>query len=111
GYSANRQVARSRKPDSPASEPGELTRVATPGAATIEALAHLLDVPAAATAKAVLYTAEGGPHDTDLIFAVVRGDTELNETKLAKAAQAARLRPATEEEIRAAGAEPGYASP
>ena len=51
------------------------------------------------------------------IFGVVRGDMELNENKLANALAAAgrgpvtALRPATEEEIRAVGAVPGYASP
>lgn len=45
------------------------------------------------------------------IFAVVRGDMEVNETKLANAVKASDLRPATEEEIRSVGAEPGYASP
>jgi prolyl-tRNA synthetase len=36
---------------------------------------------------------------------------EANETKLANAAGAKALRPATEEEVRAVGAEPGYGSP
>jgi prolyl-tRNA synthetase len=45
------------------------------------------------------------------IFAVVRGDTAVNETKLANALKAKALRPATDEEIRAIGAVPGYASP
>lgn len=45
------------------------------------------------------------------VFAVVRGDSECSETKLAAAVHADALRPATEEEIRAAGAVPGYASP
>ena len=36
---------------------------------------------------------------------------EVNETKLANAVQARALRPATDEEIRAIGAEPGYGSP
>jgi len=42
---------------------------------------------------------------------VVRGDMEVNETKLSNAVKAKELRPASEEEIRAVGAEPGYASP
>jgi len=46
-----------------------------------------------------------------LVFAVVRGDMELNETKLANAVGALALRPAHAEEIRAIGAEPGYGSP
>jgi prolyl-tRNA synthetase len=41
----------------------------------------------------------------------VRGDMEMNETKLAGVLAARELRPATETEIRAAGAVPGYASP
>ena len=45
------------------------------------------------------------------IFAVIRGDLELNETKLANAVGARDLRPATEEEIKAVGAVPGFASP
>jgi prolyl-tRNA synthetase len=51
------------------------------------------------------------------IFAVVRGDLEVNEAKLSNALTGAgkgaviSFRPATEEEIRAIGAEPGYASP
>jgi prolyl-tRNA synthetase len=36
---------------------------------------------------------------------------EVNETKLANAVRAKSLRPATEDEIRSVGAEPGYASP
>jgi prolyl-tRNA synthetase len=46
-----------------------------------------------------------------LVFAVVRGDMEVNETKLANSIKARSLRPATEDEIAASGAVPGYASP
>jgi prolyl-tRNA synthetase len=45
------------------------------------------------------------------VFAVVRGDMEANETKLANAVGAGELRPALSQEIRAVGAEPGYGSP
>jgi prolyl-tRNA synthetase len=51
--------------------------------------------------------AEGGK----VLFAITRGDMEVNETKLRQAAGVTALRPATEEEIRAVGAEPGYGSP
>jgi prolyl-tRNA synthetase len=47
----------------------------------------------------------------EFIFAIVRGDMEVNETKLANVVKARELRPATEAEIRATGAVPGYASP
>jgi prolyl-tRNA synthetase len=42
---------------------------------------------------------------------VIRGDLEVNETKLRKASGEGGLTPATLEQIRAIGAEPGYGSP
>ena len=110
GYTANRQVATFRKPAAEPEEQKPVERVATPRTDTIEALARLLRVPESRTAKAVFMVATLGEEER-FVFAVVRGDMELNETKLANAVGAGALRPAREEEIRAAGAEPGYASP
>ena len=116
GYAANRQVAAARLPAAEAEAPLPSEPVATPDTPTIEALAELLQVPTARTAKAVFFMAiiAGGEGEADrerFVFAVVRGDSELNETKLANAIGARDLRPARGEEIRAVGAEPGYASP
>ncbi len=116
GYSANRQVAQVGKPTPVPEDALPAEKVATPDVATIEALAEFLDVPASQTAKAVFFmaTVDGetmGDDQQKFVFAVVRGDTELNETKLANALGARDLRPAQEAEIRAVGAEPGYASP
>jgi len=117
GYAANRQVARVRKAAPEAEAPLPLERVATPGTATIDDLAAYLGVPTSRTAKAVFFMATvPDPADANatlqrFVFAVVRGDTDLNETKLANAIAARDLRPAHDEEIRAVGAEPGYASP
>lgn len=47
----------------------------------------------------------------NMILAVVRGDLEINEVKLAHLAKAYSLRHATEEEIRKIGSEPGFISP
>ena len=50
--------------------------------------------------------------DGRLVTAIVRGDYEVNETKLGNAVKAVGgIRPATVEEIKAAGMEPGYGSP
>src|SRR5262245_23395386 len=117
GYAANRQVAQVRKATPAAEAPLPLEQVATPEVATIEALATYLNIPAERTAKAVFFVAtvaDAAAKNTAtqrFVFAVVRGDMELNETKLANALGARDLRPAREEEIRAIGAEPGYASP
>jgi len=110
GYTANRQVALFRKPEAEPEERRPTEKVATPQADTIEALSALLNVPKARTAKAVFVVATVGEEER-FVFAVVRGDMELNETKLANAVGAGALRPARIEEIRAVGAEPGYASP
>ena len=62
----------------------------------------------ARTAKAAFFVTGDGR----LVTAIVRGDYEVNETKLANAVKAiGGMRPATVEEIRAAGMEPGYGSP
>lgn len=47
----------------------------------------------------------------NLILAVIRGDLDVNEVKLAHLAGAHHLRHATAEEIRALGSEPGFISP
>jgi len=114
GYSANRQVANFRKPAAVQEPPSPTTNVATPGITTIEALADFLDIPQAKTAKAVFMVATVADGDGDVdtfVFAVVRGDCAVNEMKLANIVHAKELRPATEAEIRAIGAEPGYGSP
>jgi prolyl-tRNA synthetase len=114
GYAANRQIARFRKPPVVAEELLPLEKVATPATTTIEALADLLQIPKARTAKAVFMVAtlaEGTEERTQFVFAVVRGDMDVNETKLANAVKAKELRPARPEEIEAVGAVPGYASP
>jgi prolyl-tRNA synthetase len=114
GAMANRQVARFRKTPAAEEKARPMRKVATPGATTIESLAAFLGVPRARTAKAVFMTARLGSGDEArevLVFAIVRGDLEVNETKLAHALSARDLRPATEAEIRRAGAVPGYASP
>ncbi|MDB5076415.1 MAG: proS, partial [Chloroflexi bacterium] len=94
GHAANLQVATFRK-DAPLSEDLKpLEVVETPGTQTIAALAALLDVPASRTAKAAFFQA-----GDRLIFAVVRGDMDVNETKLANAVGAGDLRLATPEEL------------
>lgn len=114
GYSANRQIALFKKTAPPVEDPLPVEKVATPQAKTIESLANFLNIPESKTAKAVFMVATipNGDEEQDVfIFAVVRGDMEMNETKLANTLKAKELRPATEEEIIAVGAVPGYASP
>jgi len=108
GYAANQQIAPLAVPAPEAEEPAAVEEVETPGAETITALADYLDVPTARTAKAAFFVTGDGR----LVTAIVRGDFEVNETKLLNAVRATGgLRPAQADEIRAAGMEPGYGSP
>ena len=114
GYAANRQIARFAKPGAVREQALPVEKVSTPETKTIEDLARFLNVPKAKTAKAVFMMAsilEGQQSVERFVFGVVRGDMELNETKLANVVGARALRPATEAEIRARGAVPGYGSP
>ena len=91
-----------------------MQKVETPGATTIASLAEFLAIPASKTAKAIFQVAtveEDGEEKERFVFAVVRGDMDINDFKLANAVKATDLRPARAEEIRAVGAEPGYGSP
>lgn len=113
-YMANRQIALFKKPEAVVEELLPMEKVATPHASTIKDLANFLDIPESKTAKMVFMVGtfvEGQEEVEKMIFAIVRGDMELNETKLANALKAKELRPAHEEEIEACGAVPGYASP
>ncbi len=107
-YAANRQVAVIPRPDPAAEDPLPLEEVETPGATTIASLAAFLDIGADRTAKAAFFVTGDGR----LVTAVVRGDHEVNETKLVNAVKATGgLRPAQIEEIKSAGMEAGYGSP
>ena len=108
GYAANRQVAVIPRGEPPVEEPLALEEVATPGTTTIATLAAFLGVGPDRTAKAAFFVTGDGRQVT----AIVRGDHEVNETKLVNAVGATGgIRPAQVEEIKAAGMEPGYGSP
>ncbi|MEO0596279.1 MAG: proline--tRNA ligase [Chloroflexota bacterium] len=114
GYAANREIATFLKPPAEAEDVAEREKVHTPATKTIQAVAEYVGVPVAKTAKAVFFTGtflEGQEEVEKLVFGVVRGDMELNETKLRNTTKAKALRPATEDEIKAVGAVAGFASP
>jgi prolyl-tRNA synthetase len=105
GYTARRDMARFRKSARSDETPLPLEKVQTPECSTIDALAQYLGVPKEKTAKALMYTRSDGK----FVFVVVRGDMQASEKKLRQ--QVGDVRAATHDEIVAAGATPGYASP
>lgn len=105
-YKANKEVARSaikfsKAPSLP------LAKIATPGKKTIEEVAQFLGQKLEETGKAVFYKTK----NNELVFAMIRGDFEVNESKLKKVLQTDDLAFADDKLIRECGAEPGYASP
>jgi len=107
GYAANAERATFVKPPQPAEPEKQIEKIPTPGTTTIEEVAALVGVPTAQTLKAVFYTTD----QQEVIFAIIRGDMEVNETKLSNQLGGAELHPASEEELKAAGIVAGYASP
>jgi prolyl-tRNA synthetase len=107
GYAANAECADFQKvPVSADSEqPLPVEEIPTPGIYTIEALADHLGIPQAKTCKAIFYSADGRP-----LFVAIRGDMEVNETKLRRAAGCVDLHYMTEVEVIDAGFVPGSAS-
>ncbi len=105
GYGANLEKAEFAKSSNPAEAPDQLEKFATPGVKTIAALAELEGVSSAKTAKAVFYAI-----DDKVYVVVIRGDYEVNETKLRNMMGGSEPRFATPEEVEAAGFVAGSAS-
>lgn len=112
-YAANTEKAEFVRPPAAAADPLPTEEVETPGATTIEDLAAFLGIDPAQTAKAVFMMAtpkEGGRGTP--VFAVVRGDLEVNEVKLMNAlGGGVDLRPMLDSEVAEYGLVAGYASP
>ena len=111
-YTAIREAARTAFDSTLAAsmmkdELDHLEAIATPNCATIADLARFCGVPESATAKAGFFDSP----ERGLIFAVIRGDREINIKKLCIVAGVANLTPARPEQINAIGAVAGYASP
>ena len=105
GYAANAEVAAFvKEPAHNAEEPKPVEEIPTPGLYTIQALADHLGLPTSKTCKAVFYLADGEP-----VFVAVRGDMDVNESKLRHALGTTDLHYMSEDEVAAAGFVPGSA--
>jgi prolyl-tRNA synthetase len=105
GYAANIEKATSGLPKTAARELGAgVEKFATPGVVTIEALSKApYSVPANRQIKTLVYIADSKP-----ILILIRGDDQLNETKLLARTGVLEARPATPEEcVATLGAKPG----
>ena len=112
-YSANSNHAISKLPD--ADEVGSWTTaqiIDTPGTHTIEELCNFLNIPASQIVKTLVYIIDKKP-----VLALIRGDKQVEETKLLNAVGGIEIRIATAGEIQdmmevnGFNAEPGFIGP
>jgi prolyl-tRNA synthetase len=108
-YAANLEVAEARAPVALAADgstPAH-SKVSTPNAGTIAEVSALLKASPDRFLKSLLFVA-----GNEVVMAVVRGDHELNEVKLARTLGVAEVTLASEEQIlKATGARVGFAGP
>jgi prolyl-tRNA synthetase len=108
GYRANTEMAAGKKPkhdDLPDSSP-PMERVETPGVTTIAKLMDFFGASHDRLLKTVAYSADG-----EVVLAVIRGDFDISENKLAKVVRATRLEMAPEEMLVEKGLQGGFLSP
>jgi prolyl-tRNA synthetase len=112
-YAANVEAAEPPKATALGTrQPGSPSKVATPTQRTIDEVASFLGVDKTATLKSLLYRAKDGPNAAHVVMAVVRGDHELNELRLARALGATEVFLATDEDVeRETRAKTGFAGP
>lgn len=107
-YAAHEDVARFQKDKKNISEEEKaMTEIEAVRGNTMEDGVKLHNLPLWQQIKDVMYVDE----KNRFVLAVIRGDYNVNETKLKKLVDAYELRHATEEEIRSLGSEPGFISP
>ena len=106
-YAANTENAEIHAPEYALDDAlGEVAETATPDRESIADVAEFLGVPESKTMKAVFYNADG-----NLVFVAIRGDFEVNETKLTNLLKARTLEMADEDLLTEYGMVAGYASP
>jgi len=110
GYAASTEKAAQKRPEVPQDrekEFKEIEKVYTPNVRRIEEVSEFLGVPKEKILKLLVYLADGRP-----LAVAVRGDREIEETKLKNALKVKELRLATDEEIEKFTGQPkGYLSP
>ncbi len=109
GYGANLEKAQTARRPAPWDDETvtKLEEVETPGRGGIDAVVEFLKIAASRMIKCLVYETEKG-----FLVALLRGDLEVNEVALTRAAGVERLTLASEEKVeRATGAPAGFVGP
>ncbi|HEX6208453.1 MAG TPA: proline--tRNA ligase [Actinomycetota bacterium] len=106
-YAANVEAAEAHWPKAPAQEePKPMEVVPTPGRATIEAVADLLQVPEHRVLKCLVYKVKD-----ELVAVLLPGDREVSENKLARLFAPEEVGMLTDADFEKAGLAKGYIGP
>jgi prolyl-tRNA synthetase len=107
GYTATSEQASGKAPAGKPTQEAEMKKVETPGMKTVEEVSGFLKVDSTCIIKTIIYEVDG-----KLVAAMVRGDREINDAKLARVLGAEMIEPATPEAIEAATNAPvGFSGP
>ena len=106
-YAADIEKALPGTLDMPNEEAKDVELIETPNCATIEDLAKFLAIPVEKTLKAVAFTID----NEKVVLCMVRGDHEVNDIAVQNLIGGNDIEPATEDQLKAHGLQPGYMSP
>jgi prolyl-tRNA synthetase len=110
GYAASTEKAEAVKPKVPENRESlfrEIEKVSTPNVRRIEEVSEFLNVPQESILKLLVYIVDGKP-----VAVAIRGDKDVEETKLKNVFKAKEIRLATDEEIEKFTGQPkGFLSP
>ncbi len=105
-YAANVEKAIFRKNEYNTEISSKIELIETVGIKTIKSLQQALGIPDYQILKTVIYK-----YDNNFVGCVIRGDYDINETKLRNYLRATYLEPASEKEVLELGLIPGFLSP
>ena len=107
GYAANEEKATCKEGEADTSVELPIEKIQTPDAKTIEELVAFLNTTPDKFVKTILYNIDG-----KIVAAMVRGDRDINETKLGNIYDATEMDLASFEDVeRITGAKVGFAGP
>lgn len=105
-FSSNIEITQNATKEECQEEEKEMQLIKTPNKHTIEEVCDLLKIDIKKTVKAMLMNIDG-----ELVILFIRGDRELNETKVLKLLHASEIGFANDELIATSNAVPGYTGP
>lgn len=106
GYAANVEKAVFEKTVNPIEPIMKIEKISTPNITTIDQLSKLKNISKTKILKSLLYTVNQKP-----VLVVIRGDYDVNETKLRNLFNGKEIRLSTKKEMETLGLNLGYISP